>query len=101
MTYLFLVASAQINYVKDGVTRQLYKLLCRLEDGTQVECVTSSVPSGEVVIAKFVKKDEVLYTNATGPVVAKEDQWNVQYYTTKEMFARAKAAKAAVTELTW
>ncbi len=99
MKYLFIIASATINYVKDGVNRQLYKILAKDAEGKQFEVVSSSDPGNHAVaMALPIKKGQPLWKN--GPK-AEEDTLQVQYYTSTEQVAAAKQAFASIKELEW
>ncbi len=98
MEKFFIFASSVINYIKDGNERKLYKLMAKDSTGKDVELVTSSEPSGPVALASLVKKDKPLWDG--GPK-AKEDTWQVQYYTSVQQVSAAKEARESIKELEW
>jgi len=94
----FIFATSVINYTKDNQPHKLYKLLAKDSSGKEVELVTSAEPSGPVALATLVKKDKPLWEG--GPK-AKQDTWQIQYYTSAEQVSTAKAALASIKELEW
>ena len=98
MEKFVIYATSVINYTKDGKAGRLYKLMAKDQSGKDVELVTSSEPTGPVALATLVKKDKPLWDG--GPK-AKQDTWQVQYYTSAAQVTAAKEAHASIKELEW
>lgn len=102
MEKLFIFATSVINYTRDGQAMKLFKLLCKDVKGKEHEVLTSAEPTGPVALCTFVKKGQTLYTRKTGEkVVADNDQFKLEYYTSIEQVTAAKAAYAAINEMNW